>query len=219
MNASESENHGLAVLNENDLMVYSVGISTGGTAEIRMAQTNPKRHIIATTIHEKGIEESKKFISEKGLEKQIELKLEDVSSKLPYADAHFDFIYARLVLHYLSRKKLMETLKELHRILKTGSKIYVVVRSVKCEDANKEGKIYDEATGLTAYPQTNPSTGERFISSRFFHTEESISEYIKQAGFDIAYNKSYSEQLTMDFMRTQPSDHFDEVIEVLGIKD
>ncbi len=53
--ASPSEDNGIAVLTDNDLEVLSVGISTGGVAEIRMAEKNPKRHVVATTIDEEGV--------------------------------------------------------------------------------------------------------------------------------------------------------------------
>lgn len=48
MHQSISENNGIATLNDSDLEIYSVGISTGGIAEIRMAELNPQRRVIAT---------------------------------------------------------------------------------------------------------------------------------------------------------------------------
>ena len=54
MPASISENNGLSLLTDQDKQVYSVGISTGGIAEIRMAQALANRHIVATTIDLEG---------------------------------------------------------------------------------------------------------------------------------------------------------------------
>ena len=96
---SQSEDNGIALLTNNDRNVYSVGISTGGVAEIRMAEANLERHIVATTIDEEGVAFAQKFIQEKHLERQIEVKMEDVTTPLSYDDDHFDYIYARLVLH------------------------------------------------------------------------------------------------------------------------
>src|SRR5690242_1918513 len=92
---SQSENNGLACLQEKDLKIYSVGISTGGVAEIRMAKNFPQRSIIATTLDHKGAVFARKHIEEGGMQKQIEVKLEDVAKVLAYSDASFDFVYAR----------------------------------------------------------------------------------------------------------------------------
>lgn len=216
--ASISEDNGIAALGEADVRVYSVGISTGGVAEIRMAQLNPKRHIVATTIDEKGLDFAKKYIAEKGLESQIEAKLEDVAEPLPYDDGRFDFIYARLVLHYLPEKLLKSSLAELKRVLKPTGKLFVVVRSIDCPDATREGAQFDPETHLTTCTAKDEKTGKQYSYSRFFHTEESIKKYVAEAGFEIAYTKVYDEQLYTDFMRTELSPHTDNVIELLALK-
>lgn len=216
--ASISEDHGIATLTDTDLEVYSVGISTGGVAEIRMATANPKRHIVATTIDKQGVEFAKKYIVEQQLEKQIEAKLEDVAKALPYEDNHFDYVYARLVLHYLPKDVLASTLAELHRVLKPGGKCFVVVRSTKCPDAVREDAVFDPETNLTSCTDVDKETGKEYSYSRFFHTEESISTYVRHAGFTVLYVKSYDEHLFVDFMRTVRSPKLDNVIELLATK-
>lgn len=81
---SISENNGLALITEQDRRIYSVGISTGGTAEIRMATASPERKIIATTIDQEGAKFAQRKITEAGLLDQIKVKIEDVSAPLPY---------------------------------------------------------------------------------------------------------------------------------------
>lgn len=216
--ASISEDHGIAALTDKDLNVLSVGISTGGVAEIRMAEANPQRHITATTIDEKGVDFAKKYIAEKHLENQIEAKLEDVSEPLPYIDGAFDFIYARLVLHYLPKAKLASTLAELHRVLKEGGKLYIVVRSTDCPDAKRPDIHFDPETNLTSCSFIDEKTGRNVSYSRFFHSVESISQYVTEAGFGIEYTKAYDEQLYIDFMRTELSPLADNVIELLAAK-
>lgn len=216
--ASTSEDHGIELLTNTDKNILSVGISTGGVAEIRMATADPERHIIATTIDSKGLSFAEKYIAERNLSSQIETKLEDVSEPLDYADASFDYIYARLVLHYLPEAKLKSTLLELRRVLKEGGKLYVVVRSTKCTDANREGSQYDPETHLTTYTLSDKKTGEPRVHSRYFHTEESIRDYVTAAGFSVKYVKSYEEQLYLGFMRTELSENNDNVIELLGVK-
>lgn len=98
---SISEKNGINFLCSADKKIYSVGISTGGSAEIKMVQSEKERSIIATTLDLAGAEYAKQHIQELGLSDRIEVKIEDVSHPLPYPNCHFDYIYARLVLHYL----------------------------------------------------------------------------------------------------------------------
>jgi ubiquinone/menaquinone biosynthesis C-methylase UbiE len=217
--ASVSEDNGVVSLSDSDLNVYSVGISTGGIAEIRMAEANPERHIIATTIDEQGVQFAKEQIEKRHLDTRIETKIEDVAEPLSYADGYFDFIYARLVLHYLSEQKLKEALSELHRVLKTGGKLFVVVRSIDCPDATRPEAIFDPITHLTTCSGfVDEKTGKSYSYSRYFHTEESIQTYVEEAGFTVSYTKAYDEHLFVDFMRTERSPKTDNVIELLAIK-
>lgn len=215
---SQSEDSGIALLTNNDREIYSVGISTGGVAEIRMAEASPKRHIIATTVDEEGVDFAQKFICEKHLESQIEAKIEDVAEPLPYNNNNFDYIYARLVLHYLPKAKLDKALAELHRVLKPGGKLFVVVRSVNCPDAKDPKATYDPETSLTACEHTDEQTGETHTSIRYFHSEESIREHVTKADFIVEYAKSYNERLFTDFMRTKLAPHDDNVVELVATK-
>ena len=215
--ASASEDHGITKLTDNDLNVYSVGISTGGIAEIRMAKMNPKRHIVATTIDEEDLEFAKKRVNESGFEQPIEVKIEDVTKPLIYKEGVFDYVYARLVLHYLSEQGLINALSELHRILKMGGRLFVIVRSTDSPAASLSGNTFDSKTHFTTYTY-NKANGKKGHARRFFHSKESISKYVCDAGFSIKYVKSYDEQLFTDFMRTIKAPHPSNVIELLAIK-
>jgi predicted SAM-dependent methyltransferase len=212
MRPSISENNGLESLTDEDLVIYSVGISTGGSAEMRMAMAHPSCHIMATTIDVKGAQFANKHIEEAGLLDRIEVKIEDVSKPLCYPDEFFDFIYARLVLHYLSRKALIQTLNELHRVLKPSGRIFVVVRSSDCLEAKSEDATFDPETQMTTYS----SNGNTY--KRYFHTEESIQNHLIAAGFSILQVKKYEELLCIDFERLQPASQADTLIEVLASK-
>lgn len=213
MHQSVSENNGIATLSDDDLQIYSVGISTGGIAEMRMAELNSQRMITATTIDVKGANFAKEHIEAKGLSSQVIVKIEDVSKTLPYEDDSFDFIYARLVLHYLPKIELIQALSELNRVLKKGGKLFIVVRSSRCHEATSESATFDPITGLTTYRSNDGNS-----HSRFFHTEYSIQEYLKSSGFTVEYVNSYEEQLCIDFQRTKLSHHLDDLIEVLSSK-
>jgi cyclopropane fatty-acyl-phospholipid synthase-like methyltransferase len=215
---SVSEEHGLAALPQEARSIYSVGVSTAGAAEIRMAEANPKRHIIATTIDTQGVVDSQKVVTQQGLDNQIEVKLEDVSQTLPYADSTFDYIYARLVLHYLTKQQLPATLAELHRTLKPGGVLFIVVRSTKNIDASPpRASNYDEHTGLTTYT-TRPNTEIAEVRKRFFHTPESMANYVQNAGFTITHQEQYDERLFHDYRRTIQAQHSDNLIEIIATK-
>ncbi len=207
---SLSEDQGIACLKSSDQKVYSIGISTRGSAEIRMAKLMPTRHIIATTLDKEGANFVEKEIEKLGFARQITIKIEDVAKPLPYPDGYFDFIYARLSLHYLSKTDLVKALSELHRIVKLNGILFCIVRSTASTEANIPEAIYDPGTGFTTYPARGK------IYKRHFHTEESIQEYLQAAHFHIESVHSYEEQLFMDFHRSVPSSHIDVLIEVIA---
>lgn len=213
MNLSISENNGLNLLTNDDKIIYSIGISTAGVAELEMVKDDNTRKVIATTIDQKGAEFATDFITKNNKTKQIEVKIEDISQPLPYPDNYFDFIYARLVLHYLSKDVLDKTLLEIKRVLKKDKKLFIVVRSTKCDDAISPNSIYDPTTHLTKifYKEGNSNF-------RYFHDKESISNHITQAGFKIGYVKSFDEGLFQDFNRTIKSDKHDNLIELVTVK-
>ncbi|MGH7240743.1 MAG: class I SAM-dependent methyltransferase [Candidatus Saccharimonadales bacterium] len=218
---SPTEEAGIAAMPQNAEHVLSVGISTGGVAEMRMVEQNPRLGLIATTVDEAGLSQAKEMIAAAGLSSKIDARLEDVSQPLPYPAEYFDYIYARLVLHYLSKQALDSTLTELKRVLKPSRQLFVVVRSVDCPDAHSEGATYDEATGFTTYQHPVSLQGEQDNRStkRYFHTEESIRDHMVGAGFKVEYVKSLNEQLFADFMRKTISPHTDRLVELLVTKE
>lgn len=214
---SESEESGLRLVPPDALEVYSVGISTGGIAEMRMARENPARHIIATTIDVEGAAFAGKLIEENGLESQIEVKIEDVSKPLSYPDEYFDFIYARLVLHYLKKTDLDNALKELGRVMVKGSKLFIVVRSNETPDATDPTASFNPYTRLTTNTNRNED-GSQYSYSRYFHDIKSITEHCENAGFQVSEIKQYDEKLFKDFMRVEPADNTDNIIELVATK-
>lgn len=217
---SISERNGINQLEKNDLNILSVGISTSGSAELKMAEKNKDAHIIATTIDENGIKVIQKIIDEKNLNDRITLKLEDISKRSNYKEEYFDYVYARLVLHYLDNEKLKSALNEINRILKKNGKLFVVVRSTNAWEAKLNGTTYDENTGLTKHPdvRTYGSKDVKYVYRRL-HTVESISKFLNNAGFKVKYSKVYDEYLSPDFTRDKMNDKPSELIEVLAVKN
>ncbi len=184
-----------------------------------MAEISPKSHITATTIDKEGLDFSRSIINELGLSDRIKLKLEDVSKKLPYDNQSFDFIYARLVFHYLNDSQLKNSLLEIHRVLKKNGKFFIVVRSLDEWEAKLEGATYDENTGFTTYPDINTIGSENVkYFSRRLHSENSISQFLKSAGFTIKYIKKYEEYLYRDYERTEKNPKPNTVIEICANK-
>lgn len=210
MHSSISQERGIAALTEKDLCIYSVGISTAGHAEIQMALLDPRRRIVATTIDPKGVEFARGEIEKAGLGESVVVKREDVSEPLPYPAGHFDFVYARLVLHYLPREALDRALRELNRVLKREGRLFVVVRSVEGTEARDPNAVLDPETGMTSYL----SRGMHF--TRYFHTKQSISKHLIDAGFAIESVAAYEEHLCMDFERSFPASEPDCLIEILA---
>ncbi len=216
---SISEKNGLSLLKDTDKEILSVGISTGGSAEIEMARKNRESHIIATTIDKNGLQFSKKIIEDLGLSDRIEIKLEDVAKRLPYKNERFDYIYARLVFHYLNDMQLNNSLSEIYRVLKQSGRFFIVVRSIKEWEAKLKGTTYDAETGFTTYPDitTLESENVRYISRRL-HSEESIKEFLKDAGFKIEYITTYEEYLYRDYERINKNPKPNTIIEVCATK-
>lgn len=218
---SPSEQRGLSLLTDRDLIVFSPGISTGGVAEIKMALENPNRTIIATSLDGNGISELKKTVNVSGLNKQIEIKNEDISKPNSYPDNFFDYIYARLILHYLPKDKLDFALSELFRVLKpeTG-RIFIVVRSTDDPDSKIPGATYDPITCLNSYPFINEhgKIEPDKIIERYFHSQNSITQHLSEAGFSIDEINQHDEKLYLDFGRTKLSSQMSNVIEVVARK-
>ena len=213
---SGSEKRGISLIRESDMRIFCPGISTCGFAEARIALQNPGRKVIATTIDRKGITRTKSMIKEMNLADRIDVRIEDVRKPTTYPDNHFDFIYARLILHYLSEDELDKTLKEFYRILKATGSIFIVVRSIDDWEAKLKGSTYDPRTGMTTYlvyDSEGKDTGKTV--SRYFHTVESISCHVKSAGFKVEYAETYEDQLYHDYMRTSPVIRKASVIEIL----
>lgn len=214
---STSEERGLAQLRNTDLMVFSPGISTAGFAEIRMAKTNPDRKIIATTIDKKGLEFAREIIKQVGLENQIETRDEDLRTG-SYSPDYFDFIYARLVLHYLSKQDLDKVLKEFNQSLKPDGKLFIVVRSEKNINKEDPDNSYDPETRLTTVSYRRADGTIEGTGSRYFHTPVTIQEHLKGAGLKVDEISEYQERLYKDFMRREISSREDHVIEVIASK-
>ena len=210
----ESEKNGLEQVNESMRNILSIGISTNGNAEITMAKKNPNAKIIATTIDKVGIEKTRQEVSQAGLANQIELRIEDVSQPMPYYDNTFDYVYARLVLHYLDKMAFKNAVSEIWRVLKPNGQVYIAVKSEK-DLANKKVISFDVETNLTSYVDAWDKAGK--MHQRQFLNPAMIEKYMSE--FKILSIKEFEEQTYSDYLRTIKVPNLASLIEVIARKE
>ena len=214
--SSPTEAYGLGLLTETDKSVLSVGISTAGAAEIQMAQRLSERRIIATTIDRSGVGLAQDAVKNAGVSDQVEVRLEDIASDLPYADETFDFIYARLVLHYLPKQQLEKAVQNIARVLRDSGKLFVVVRSTDCLEAKDPKSLYDSTTCMTTYHTIDHPD---VTASRYFHSDASIKDVLTRHGFVIDELTHVKEALAFGFERDILSTHKDDLIQLVAHKN
>ncbi len=215
--SSKSEKRALKLLDEKIENILSIGISTGGSAEVNFARKCPKAEIVATTVDEKGLEFTNEKLKAFEVGKRIVTKLEDVSKKMPYKDNTFDFVYARLILHYLTKQQLEDALSEIFRVLKPNGKFFVVARNNKEWELTKPEFIisYDEETNITTYYE---QWAYKIIRKRQFLSEEQLNELLNRHNFKILSCKSYREYLYTDYERTIKSNKPNFLTELVATK-
>ena len=122
--------------------ILSLGISAVGADEIYLAEKFPGAKIIGTTIDKEGIELTRQKVQESGLENRIELKIEDATKPwTDYKDQSIGFIYARLILHYLTKEQLEFVFKEIARVAAPGANIAITVLSEQHHWASLKGLL------------------------------------------------------------------------------
>ena len=217
---SLSEERGLALLRPGDKLIFSPGISTAGFAEVRMALEVPDRKIIATTIDRKGLAFTNDLIAKFGLGAQIESKLENLLDSWNYAPDSFDFIFARLVLHYLPADRLDAVLQNFAGSLKSEGRFFVVVQSTTNINPNDANFQYDPITHLSSVSKFSKDGRFLSIDKRYFHTNESIQQHLRAVGFSIESIRDYDEQLYHDYARTDEAigNKPSHLIEVVAVK-
>ena len=209
---SKSEERLLKYITDKDLDCLHVGLSTGWFWELISAKMNLNRKIIGTTIDKKGLEFSENLFRQNWVSDQIEIKLEDVTTVGIYENNQFDIVYARLVLHYISKYEIQKTVDELYRITKEWWKLLVVVKSVN--NAWKH-TTYDDKAGLHISTYYDAKGDITWVGKRYYHSEETIRNTLESSWFTVSSIESYDEKLCKDYSRTLPSPVLDSVIEVI----
>ena len=210
---SKTEDYGIKLIPYNTKYMLSIGISTSGSAEIRMAKKYGSAKIIATTLDKNGMNFAKKVISKYGVSSQVKVKLEDVRDEMIYPDECFDLVYARLVLHYLSKQELDKALDEIYRVLRPGGLFYLVMHDKSDRTIMKNFRSYDPETNLTTYISANGQLAQR----QFFKADE-LEDLLTDKDFKLASIKHWREKLYVDFERTKEHKKKSKLISIVAFK-
>jgi len=122
-----------------------------------------------------GLEKARRKAKENNLEDKLITGLVDLSSDLiPANDNFFDVVYARLSLHYFLEERTIEILKDIFRVLKSGGKAFLAVKSpedvAEMEWLEKNTKKISEGV----YSE------DGMIKSRYTKTQ--YEEFLREAG-------------------------------------
>lgn len=108
-----------SILPSYDVLDFGCGTAT---MTIMAKMKNPDAKIVGIDIDEGIIEIAKEKISAMKLDIRTEVYDGNV---LPYENESFDRIITSLVFHHIPKDRKQTTLKELHRILKSGGEIHI----------------------------------------------------------------------------------------------
>ena len=187
----------------------SIGISTAGFIEGYYASKG--KRVVATTLDNTGIEYMKSLLKDVEGSNNIEYRCEDASKQSKDEDNSFDVLYSRLCLHYLTDNELEVALNDCYRILKPKGVFFIALKSANDRMAQANNSNIDKKTGLTVVTDRKLYGNQQ----RRFHTIESISEAVKNAGFKIESVIELKERLCKDWERKILSDADATVIQLV----
>lgn len=115
-------------------------------------------------------------------------------TKLPYEDNFFDSAISVSALHCLEPKQHKKAIKEIHRVLKPGAKVFIGVWNRKSKRF-KRAKTNEKLIGWT-------DKGKRYY---YLFTEEEIHNLFKQHGFEIL--KPHNSEMMIRFVAEKNQTH------------
>lgn len=101
--------------------VLDVGCGTA-TLTLLVKQTHPAAHVVGIDADPDVLERGRKKAKRDGLTIALD---QGMSYQLPYADELFDRVLSSLLFHHLTRDRKIETLKEIHRVLRPEGELHV----------------------------------------------------------------------------------------------
>lgn len=101
--------------------VLDVGCGTA-TLTLLIKQAHPAAHVVGIDADPDILERAQEKAKRGGLTITLD---QGMSYLLPYADEMFDRVLSSLLFHHLTRDRKIETLKEIHRVLRPEGELHV----------------------------------------------------------------------------------------------
>ncbi len=123
-NTETNPRHGLArQIPDDDLRILDVCFGTGNSTLI-IAENNSKNSITGVDLSENMLQVANRKIAEQGLSNVTTLRMDAVN--MDFEDASFDIVTSSFGLHEMEYPEMQSILREMHRVLKKGGKLYLV---------------------------------------------------------------------------------------------
>lgn len=146
--------------------VLDFGVGTG-TLSILAKYKHPEAEFTGVDLDDKALMIAKRKIEQDGLSISL-IKYDGVT--LPFADNSFDKVISSLVFHHLLPQEKLNSLGEIHRVLKDGGELHIVDWG-KASNIFMRGVFYLVQI-LDGFENTSDHVDNRFPN------------FIKQAGFE-----------------------------------
>ncbi len=101
--------------------VLDVGCGTA-TLTLRIKQMHPDAEVLGIDADPTILQRAQEKLARTGLKIILD---RGMSYQLPYADATFDRVLSSLLFHHLTRQHKIETLKEIHRVLRPRGQLHI----------------------------------------------------------------------------------------------
>ena len=185
-----------AIENTNDLVMRVLGVSDGDTvldagcgvggAAFHIA-SNKEVDLTGITISAKQIEIARKAAIKKGLQDNVDFKLENYMDT-SFNDGSFDKVYGIESVCYADNKR--DFIHEAYRVLSSGGRVAIL-------DA------YLENSTLNSEQQKEYDIFRAGMAVSDLAEKESMAEYLKEAGFSNVEFTSYKDEAYKSFERVQ----------------
>ena len=154
----------------NGQRILDLGCGTA-TLSILMKEMHPGATIIGLDGDSKILGLAKK----KALDTAADILLTlGMAYELPYADASFDRVVSSLVLHHLSSVQKRRTLRELHRVLRSGGRLHIADWGKARRGPQRIGALLEQ--WFDGYDNTSDNflgrLPEMFAEAGFQHVQE-----------------------------------------------
>lgn len=101
--------------------VLDVGCGTA-TLTLLTKHTHPAAHVVGIDADPDILERAREKAKRNGLTITLD---QGLSYQLPYSDEMFDRVLSSLVFHHLTREQKIDTLKDIHRVLRPEGELHV----------------------------------------------------------------------------------------------